>query len=344
MKNKKSILVVGCGLSGIVAASELAKNGYNVTIIDKRDHIGGNCYDYVNEYGILVHKYGPHLFHTKNENVFKWFISYANPIAYKHKVKALLSDGRYVTLPVNKETKEIIGEENIIDVLFRPYTKKMWNREIEELNPEILNRVPIRDDDNEFYFPDDDFQFMPEGGYTKMFENILQGHDIKVKLNTEFEYIMEKDYDYIFNSMPIDKYYLFVHGLLEYRSLKFTDVNIPTSTLLPTATVNFTHNGHHTRMTEWSNIPNSNKNDAMTTITYEEPCNYEDNNFEPYYPVKDLDGKNDIMYKLYNSIKNDKIIFIGRCGKYKYMNMDETIADTLNVVNNFLVDRSILNK
>ena len=165
------ILVVGAGLSGATVARELADSGYNVHVIDRRNHIAGNAYDYINEHGIRVHKYGPHLFHTNNETVFKWLSRFTDWVEYKHKVKALLKDGQYVTLPVNKKTKEIVGKEIVLDIFFRPYTKKMWGVELDDLNPDIINRVPIRDDDNELYFPNDKIQVMPKEGYTKMVEN-----------------------------------------------------------------------------------------------------------------------------------------------------------------------------
>ena len=187
-------LVVGAGLSGCVVARELAKAGHLVDVIDKRDHVAGNAYDYENEHGIRVHKYGPHLFHTNNEDVFKWLSHFTDWVEYRHKVKAQLSDGQYVTLPVNRETKDIVGEENVLDVFFRPYTKKMWGVELDQLNPDIINRVPIRDDYNEEYFPNDKIQYMPRHGYTKMVENILTHHNIHVYLQTEYSYHMDKKY------------------------------------------------------------------------------------------------------------------------------------------------------
>jgi UDP-galactopyranose mutase len=151
-------LVVGAGLSGCVVARELANAGHSVRVIEARSHIAGNCYDYVNSLGIRIHKYGPHLFHTSNEKVVSYLSQFTKWTEYKHKVKALLVDGRLVTLPVNRETLGIVGEDNVIDVFYIPYTRKMWNMEIEDLDKSIVGRVPIRDDDNEFYFPDDTFQ------------------------------------------------------------------------------------------------------------------------------------------------------------------------------------------
>ena len=175
-----NILIVGAGFSGTVIAYELSKAGHNISMIDERPHIGGNAYDYTDENGIRIHKYGAHLFHTNNKKVFDWLTQFGEWEEYKHKVKAILDDGRYVTLPVNKETLKIIGKENIIDTLYRPYTYKMWNKTIEELDPSIINRIPIRDDDNEYYFPNDRYQVLPKKGYTEIFNLILDQKTIKV--------------------------------------------------------------------------------------------------------------------------------------------------------------------
>jgi len=331
------VLVVGAGFSGAVIARELAEADHEVTVIDKRDHIGGNAYDYVDANGIRIHQYGPHLFHTNNKDVVDWLSKFTEWIDYKHKVKAQLSDGRYVTLPVNKETKEIVGEENVLDIFFRPYTLKMWGKTLDELDPSIINRIPTRDDDNELYFPNDEYQMMPKNGYTEVFESIFLHENITVNLDTEFTYEMEDDYDYIFNSMPIDDYFHFCHGELPYRSIKFHNVELPMSKVLPTGTVNFTHDGPYTRVTEWKNIPGHGDNNKMTVLTYEEPCDYRDNNLERYYPVKDVEGKNRKIYKLYKDMVDEtKMQFIGRCGMYVYVDMHQAINSALATARKFL--------
>jgi len=330
------VLVVGAGFSGAAIARELANVGHKVDVIESRNHIGGNAYDYINEHGIRVHKYGPHIFHTNNKDIVDWLSNFTDWVDYKHTVKAILKNGQYVTLPVNRETKRIVGEENIIDTFIRPYTRKMWNKEIEELDPSILQRVPIRDDYNELYFPNDDYQMMPKDGYTAMFEKILDHENINVSLSTHFDKSMEVDYDYIFNSMPIDVYFDNKFGELPYRSIKFHTNNIPAPKLFPTATVNFTHDGPYTRVTEWKNFPLHGENDCMTTITYEEPCDYKDNNYERYYPVKDIDGKNRDIYKMYREMIPPNMEFIGRCGLYVYINMDQAIASALATAKRFI--------
>ncbi len=335
------ILIVGAGFSGSVIAHELANAGNQIDLIDQREHIGGNAFDYVNSHGIRIHKYGPHLFHTNDQRVFDWLSQFTAWVPYKHKVKALLKDGRFVTLPVNQETKQLVGEENILDIFFRPYTRKMWGKELEELDPSIINRIPIRDDDNEYYFPNDEFQFMPEMGYTKIFEEILNVDGINIKLNTSFNKEMESQYDFVFNSMPIDEYFDYHHGKLPYRSIKFHTVDIPAPMILPTACVNFTHEGPYTRITEWKHIPNCPEyNEEFTTLTYEEPCDYEENNMERYYPVKDVNGSNREIYKTYREMTPKNMQFIGRCGMYVYVDMHQAISSSLATAKKFLNSHS----
>ena len=331
------ILVVGAGFSGAVVARECASAGHLVKVIDKRNHIGGNAYDYIDENGIRIHKYGPHLFHTNNKKVVQWLSQFTEWVPYQHKVKAQLSDGTYVTLPVNKETKEIVGEENVLDIFFRPYTKKMWGKSLDELDPSIINRVPIRDDDNELYFPNDEYQMMPKNGYTEIFKNILNHSNIEVECNVEFHQSMEEEYDYVFNSMPIDMYFNYDYGELPYRSIKFHNIVLQQPKVLPTATVNFTHDGPYTRVTEWKNIPAHGENDYTTVLTYEEPCDYKDNDYERYYPVKDIEGTNRETYKKYKErVNEDKMTFIGRCGMYVYVDMHQAISSALATARRFL--------
>lgn len=331
-----SILVVGAGFAGSVVARFLAEAGYQIKVIDIRDHIAGNAYDYTNEHGIRIHKYGPHLFHTNNQKVYDWLNQFGEWVPYKHKVKAILNNGTYATLPVNRETKEIVGEDKIIETFFAPYTYKMWGKTIEELDPSIINRVPIRDDDNEYYFPNDEFQALPVNGYTDIMKNILDHKNITIELETPFEYSMESKFNHTFNSMPIDVYFDHKHGALPYRSIKFHDVTLPMPKVLPTATVNFTHDGPYTRVTEWKNLPCHGDNSSYSTLTYEEPCDYMENNMERYYPVKDIDGKNRKTYEKYKSMVKNNMTFIGRCGMYIYVDMHQAINSSMSTAKKFI--------
>jgi UDP-galactopyranose mutase len=333
---KPRVLVVGAGLSGVTIARELADNGYAVDVIDKRNHIAGNAYDFVDENGFRIHKYGPHLFHTNNQDVVRWLSRFTEWLPYKHKVKALLKDGSYVTLPPNIQTRTKLGDKGVTDILFRPYTKKMWGLELEELDPKIINRIPVRDDHNEFYFPNDDFQALPKDGFTSLVSKIIAHENISTSLSTDFNQDMEPKYFHVFNSMPIDEYFQFCYGPLPYRSIKFTHLNFPTPTLFPTATVNFTHHGPYTRVTEWRHLPGHGSSEFMTALTYEEPCDYKDNNYERYYPVKDVSDENSNLYKKYRELVKDNMTFIGRCGQYVYLDMHQAISNSMAIANGFL--------
>ena len=276
------------------------------------------------------------MFHTNNKKVYDWVTQFDEWVEYKHKVKAQLDDGQYVTLPVNKETKEIVGEENIVSTFFAPYTYKMWGKTIEELDPSILKRVPIRDDDNEYYFPNDTYQVLPKNGYTRIFELILDEKNITVITSQRFNRSMEKEYDHVFNSMPIDDYFGYAYGTLPYRSIKFHHVDLPMNKVLPTGTVNFTHDGPYTRVTEWKNLPCHGINNQYTTLTYEEPCDYMVNDFQRYYPVKDVNGENRKKYEQYKSLTRSNMTFIGRCGMYVYIDMHQAINSALSTAEKFL--------
>jgi UDP-galactopyranose mutase len=334
--NNRKILIVGAGFSGAVIARELAEKGYIIDIIDKRNHIGGNAFDFVNNQGIRIHKYGPHLFHTNNKRVFDWLSKFTEWVPYKHKVKALLKDGTYVTLPVNKHTITIVGKEKLIEIFVRPYSEKMWGIKLEEIDPQVFNRVPFRDDDNEYYFPNDEFQYMPADGYSKLFENILNHENISIRLDTPYVKDMENNYLHCFNSMPIDEFYQYCYGELPYRSIKFETINLPLPIALPSAVVNFTHEGPNTRVTEWKHIPGHGNNPYETTLTFETPCDYKENNFERFYPVKNANGENRELYLKYAEIKNDKMTFTGRLGLYAYLDMDQCVNNALITAYKFI--------
>lgn len=336
MTAHRAILVVGAGFSGAVIARELADAGRPVRVIDRRGHVAGNAHDQVNAQGIRVHTYGPHLFHTANEEVVRWLSRFTDWTPYQHRVKAMLADGRLVTLPVNAETAAIVGRERVIDTLFRPYTRKMWGLEIEQLDPEILSRVPIREDMNELYFPNDPFQALPTQGYTRLVENMLDHPLIELQLSTEFDRTIETGHAHCFNSMAIDEYFGYDLGPLPYRSIRFHTVTLPAPRLLPVAVVNFTHDLPFTRVTEWKNLP-GHGDTPWTTLTYEEPCAAEDNGLERYYPIKDLDGQNRVLYKRYLARVPDGVTFVGRCGQYVYLDMHQAVAAALAVAQRYLV-------
>ena len=335
----KKILVVGAGLSGATVARVLADRGdFEITVIDKKSHVAGNCYDYVSDEGIRIHQYGPHLFHTNDRLIFEWLSNFTEWVEYRHKVKALLQSGEFVVLPVNRETVEKVGKENVVDIFFRPYTEKMWGMPLEQVSSDILGRVKIRDDLNELYFPDDRWQALPKDGYAMLVERMLDHPRIFLKLNTFFKNGMERGFDFIFNSMPIDEYFNFSLGRLKYRSIKFHTIKLPIPRVIPTATVNFTHSGPYTRVTEWNNLPNSpgyRRGYFHTIITVEEPVNYADG-LEPMYPMGGVSLKSRNLYRDYVKMMPDNMLFIGRCGRYRYYDMDDAVADALCTVENYL--------
>lgn len=331
------ILIVGAGLSGATIARVLADSGYQVNIIDRRNHVAGNAYDFINHIGIRVHKYGPHLFHTSDDKVVGFLSRFTEWNEYAHKVKAQLGNGKLVTLPVNRETAEIVGPDKIIDVFFRPYTKKMWGIDLEDIDPEVYGRISIRDDLNDLYFPNDKFQALPVHGYASMVNSMLDHANIKISLNTEFDKNMEYDFDHVFNSMPIDEYFDFKIGQLPYRSIKFHHYDLPIPGILPVATVNFTHDNKFTRVTEWKKLPGHGENSAWTSVTVEEPCDFSENNYERYYPVKDVLGHNRQKYAQYLSMTKKNMTFIGRCGLYAYLDMHQAVSSALSISNKFLL-------
>lgn len=325
------VLVVGAGFTGATIARILAENGVQVDIIDQRDHIGGNAYDCVNEHGITVHKYGAHIFHTNNQRVFDWLSQFIPWVPYEHRVKAMLSTGELVTFPPNNETLERVPD--IIGTLYKPYTEKMWGVPFDSVAKSVIDRVKVRLDNGDLYFPNHKIQAIPKYGYTNLFECILDHTNIRVTLNTEFDLSFERDYDHVFASMPIDQYYYCKFGKLPYRSIEFRTVDLPCPRVFPVSVVNFTHTGPETRVIEWKNFPAHGVNDSVTTLTYEIP-KQATTWAECYYPVNNEETA--LMYKQYSEIPNNKVTFVGRCGKYVYIDMDQAVNQGISAAINFL--------
>ncbi len=334
--NDRRILVVGAGLTGAVIARELADAGIAVTVIDQRAHVAGNAHDEITSHGIRRHRYGPHMFHTSNVAVVAWLQRFTAWVPYRHKGKAMLDDGSLVTFPPNRDTAAIVGSDNILDIFYRPYTRKMWGRPLEELHPSLIARVPMRDDDCEDYFPNDTFQALPLHGYTRMVENVLDHPLITVRLEQPYETLLQAGAEHVFNSMPIDEYFGYALGELPYRSVRFHHFDLPLPRLYPVPIVNFTHDGAFSRVTEWKNFPAHGENPAMTTITVEEPCDYRDNDMERHYPVKDRDGANLALHRRYKSMVPDTMTFVGRCGTYAYLDMHQAVSAALAQARRYL--------
>ena len=362
-----TVLIVGAGFAGVTYARTLADAGIPVVVIDRRDHVAGNAADSVDANGLRVHRYGPHLFHTKSATVVAWLERFGEWLPYRHKVGAWLPDGRLVPLPINLATigavfgvefedeaaaraflarqavpiadpqdagaylRSELGEV-LTDLFFRPYTRKMWGMELEEMDQSVVKRLPIRFDRSEYYFPDAPYQMLPRDGYTALVANILAHPLIRVEVGTPFEPGMEHDYDFCFNSMAIDEYFGYALGELPYRSLRFHERTATEWDGHGCATRNYTDAGPYTRETWWHQLPGHLVRDTgRRTVTVEEPCDYRDNDRERYYPVRTSDGRYQELYRQYRRLaeSNDRMGFIGRCGTYQYLDIDQVIAQSL---------------
>ena len=326
-------LVIGSGLSGAVIARELAEHGNKVTILEKRvDEIGGNLYDYMID-GIRIHKYGPHIWHTNSKSIHEWMDRFANFIDYEHKVQALHNNLYYKFPPdPNKWTPE-----EIVDIFYRPYTEKMWDKKLEDVSPDILDRVRTQSNVyNDMYFPNDKYQGMPENGWTETISKMIDHKNINIIFTKFDKSFNTKRYKKIFNSMSPDEYYSYKYGALGYRGLLFWTAKIPLYDLnIPTPTINFTANKEdlpYTRMTEWKKYPGCGDNKFCTYITYEEPIAALSPISEKFYPINAEDDKK-ILKKYKKLQKTEKnMIFIGRQGTYKYIDMDDAIKLALKIV------------
>lgn len=371
----KSILIVGAGFAGAVHARCLAEAGYRVQVIDQRPHIAGNVYDYVDENGMRVHAYGPHLFHTKNTEVADWIRQFGVFVPYTHKVRAQLPDGQFAPMPINLDTVNMVfGTDftdaaqvaahlarvalpiaepanaaehlyskigrDLTDLFFRPYTKKMWALDLEDMSAAVVKRIPLRSDRTDTYFADDELQMMPRDGYTALFQALFDHPAIAISLSTAFDKAMLAGYDFCFNAMPIDEYFDFAEGELPYRSIRFHHATSDDTAQPGWCTTNYTDTGKLTRATRWDALPHHIvRETGRRTITAEEPCDYRDNAMERYYPVKTADGRYQAIYDRYRARAETQaadIAFIGRCGTYQYLDMDQVINQSLAHVRRWL--------
>jgi UDP-galactopyranose mutase len=364
---KKMVLIVGAGFAGTVYARTLAEAGHTVRVIDRRPHVGGNAYDYVDANGVRVHKYGPHIFHTRSTRVLDWGRRFSDWVPYTHRVRALLPDGGLAPLPINLETvNRVLGTRceradevaaqlrrvalpidrpanaaehlysqigrELTDLFFRPYTRKMWALDLEDLAAAVVKRIPLRLDRVDSYYADEDVQQMPADGYTPMFERALDHPGISVELNTAFDRTMLDRSTFCFNAMSIDDYFDYRLGELPYRSLRFRSRTAASRPLRGWTITNFTDDGPLTRETAWQEFPRHIVTDTgRGTFTTEEPCDYRDNGYERYYPVRTADGRYQKVYAQYLELAEGTpdMRFIGRCGTYQYLDMDQVINQSL---------------
>jgi UDP-galactopyranose mutase len=352
-------LIVGAGFAGSVLAERLANvSEKKVLIVDQRDHIGGNAYDYYNKDGILIHKYGPHIFHTNARKVFDYLGHFTSWRPYEHRVLASV-DGQLVPIPINLNTinklyglqlncnqleaffeskaeklSRITTSEDVVvskvgrelyEKFFKGYTNKQWDLDPSELDASVTARVPTRTNRDDRYFTDT-YQAMPAHGYTKMFQKMLSHPNIKIMLNTDYKEIIDViPYKTMIYTGPIDSYFNYCYGRLPYRSIEFKFETIETEVFQSTGTINFPNEHPYTRITEFKYL--TGQKHPKTSIVYEYPQAEGD----PYYPIPR--PENAEIYKKYQRLANTmtNTYFTGRLATYRYYNMDQVVAQSLSL-------------
>ena len=350
-------LIVGAGFAGSVLAERLANVlGQRVLIVDKRPHIGGNAYDRYDDAGILIHPYGPHIFHTNSEDIFEYLSRFTQWRPYQHRVLASV-DGQLVPMPINLDTinklyglnltsfeldkffesvaekkDEVKTSEDVVvskvgrelyNKFFRGYTRKQWGLDPSELDASVTARVPTRTNRDDRYFSDT-YQAMPLHGYTRMFEKMLSHPNIKVMLNTDYREIVDLvPWNHMVYTGPVDAFFGYQYGKLPYRSLRFEHVNVPREQFQPVGTVNYPNEYGYTRISEFKHI--TGQEHPTTSVVYEYPCAEGD----PYYPVPR--PENAQLYKLYEAKAEEtpNVTFVGRLATYRYYNMDQVVGQAL---------------
>jgi UDP-galactopyranose mutase len=352
-------MIIGAGFAGSVLAERLAAGlDKKVLLVDKRPHIGGNAYDCHDEHGILIHRYGPHIFHTNSREVFSYLSRFTEWHPYQHRVRAWV-DGRLVPIPINLDTintlygtsfdsfqlgefyksvaeprAELKTSEDVIlsqvgrelyEKFFRNYTRKQWGLDPSELDAAVTARVPTRTSRDDRYFTDA-YQAMPLHGFTRMFQRMLDHPNIKILLNTDYHEIEGSIlYDQVICTAPIDEYFDYCFGRLPYRSLRFQWETLDAEQVQPVAVVNYPNENLYTRVTEFKHL--TGQIHPKTTRVYEYPQGEGD----PYYPIPR--AENAALYKQYQELAaaTPGVHFVGRLGTYKYYNMDQVVAQALTM-------------
>src|SRR4028118_1010859 len=352
-------LIVGAGFAGSVLAERLANgSGKKVLICDRRPHIAGNAFDFYNDDGILIHKYGPHIFHTNSKEVFDYLSDFTEWRSYQHRVLAMV-DGMLVPMPINLDTinklyglnltafevekffesvaekrEHIRTSEDVVvskvgrelyEKFFRNYTRKQWGLDPSELDKSVTARVPTRTNRDDRYFTDT-YQAMPLHGFTRMFENMLNHPNIKVMLNTDYREIQKviPCREMVYGG-PVDEFFEMRYGKLPYRSLEFKHETHNKQVFQSAPVVNYPNEQLYTRITEFKYL--TGQEHSKTSIVYEFPRAEGD----PYYPVPR--PENAEIYKKYKALADATpgVYFVGRLATYKYYNMDQCVAQALTV-------------
>jgi UDP-galactopyranose mutase len=352
-------LIVGAGFAGSVLAERLASQAdKRVLVVEKRAHIGGNAYDCFDDAGVLVHKYGPHIFHTNSAAVFTYLSQFTQWRPYQHRVLASVM-GRLVPMPINLDTINTlygtsftsfeiekffasvaelrdpvrtsedvvvsrVGRE-LYELFFKQYTRKQWGLDPSELDASVTSRVPVRTNRDDRYFTDT-YQAMPLHGFTRMFERMLAHPNIKLLLNADYREVRDviPHRDVIYTG-PVDEYFDSRFGKLPYRSINFHFETLDTPQHQPVAVINYPNDNAYTRVTELKHL--TGQVHAKTTLVTEYPCAEGD----PYYPVPR--PENAALYRRYQALADATpgVHFVGRLATYKYYNMDQVVAQALAV-------------
>lgn len=352
-------LIVGAGFAGSVCAERLSAAGKSVLICDRRSHIGGNAYDHYDTAGILVHAYGPHIFHTSSRRIYEYLSRFTDWRPYEHRVLADVS-GRLVPFPINIDTVNRLyglsldessiakffedraeaiahprtSEEAVVskvgrdlyEKFFRDYTRKQWGLDPSELDASVAARVPARTNRDDRYFTDE-FQVMPLLGYTKMFERMLSHPKIRVELDTDYRALAERvRFRQMIYTGPVDSFFDCRYGKLPYRSIDFKFETHDKPVFQPAAVVNYPTDRPYTRITEFKYL--TGQKHAKTSLVYELPTAEGD----PYYPVPR--PANTELYGRYKLLADGtpNVHFVGRLATYKYYNMDQVTAQALALV------------
>lgn len=327
-------LVIGCGLSGCTAARLLKDKGHEVKIYESRSHIAGNCYD--SKIGdTMVHNYGPHIFHTDDEEVFSFLSRFTEWIPFEYRPVGVTPLGN-IPLPYHdngseKHIGKVLSDDEIRENIFRDYSEKQWGVSFDDIPKTITNRIPkTRGCDNPTWFEGQKYQCLPKGGYTRMFENMIEG--IEVKLNCDKDEWKDEEYDYLIYTGKIDEYFGYRYGELEYRSLDLKHEE--SEKKMDTLVYNQCNKGvEYTRIYDHSYFdPNHRGN---TVITKEYPKKMEKGDI-PFYPIPWGEGQK--KYSQYRKlVKEEKnTVFLGRLARYKYMDMWMCIKDSMNKINNMV--------
>lgn len=354
---RSEVLIVGAGYAGSVMARELAEAGHRVHLIDKRPHIAGNAFDELDQHGVLVHRYGPHIFHTNGERIFKYLSRFTGWRPYEHRVRGVV-DGKMYPFPINRDTlnqlyaldldeagaaaffervreprEPVATSEDVVlnsvgrdlyEKFFLNYTRKQWGLDPSELKAGVAARIPVRTNTDDRYFTDT-FQAMPLHGYTKMFEAMLDHPGISVELGVDFADVRQRGgYNHVVYTGPIDAYFDFRYGHLPYRSLRFEHEHLAdTSQYQETGTINYPNDHAYTRITEFKHL--TGQQHSGTSIVRE----YPQADGDPYYPVPR--AENEALFKRYEALAKQEanVTFVGRLAQYRYYNMDQVVGSAL---------------